>query len=86
MSDEKKRRDPPQPPRLVPPPFPAPYLADVPQLPDDLLTSERKDLTREQQIQARRIQRQIEQQLIEARWKHEDAHGIKIVPEPPLLP
>lgn len=74
------------PPRLVSPPFPAPYLAGIPQLPDELLTSERKDLSREDQIKARRIQRQIEQRMIEARWKHEAEHGVQIVPEPPLQP
>ena len=74
-------------PQRVPPPIPAPYLAGAPQLPDELLTSERsQDLSPEDQARTTGMLRKIKRELFERRRAHEEVHGIEIVPEPPLLP
>lgn len=74
-------------PTPVPPPFPAPYLAAVPnEIPPELLRSERNPNNRAEQIKMDRYIRTLKEQIFFARRDFETEKNICIVPEPPLVP
>lgn len=76
--------------RTIAPPVPAPYLADVGDLPPDVLQatrmSSRRRMTRVEQIQASRHVRQLAREIFIARLAWELREGVKVQPEPPLAP
>lgn len=81
-------------PPAVPAPIPAPYLAGVPQLEDELLarlkSQERAPCRRPMTAaEAKRVVqrlREVTEMVFKARTAYEKAAGIKILPEPPAFP
>lgn len=75
-------------PPLVAPPVPAPYLATIPSLPDELLASMtvRRRLTPKQRRKADQIIGTLLLRIDDARAAYQARHGVEIVPEPPLMP
>lgn len=80
----------------VAPPIPAPYLADVPQLPDELLAAIVRDerdparggrpLTTEQIDEADFLVGRLAKYIWLRRKEWEDQQGVEIDPEPKKMP
>lgn len=72
--------------KRIGPPIPAPYLADVGQLPSELRAALKREPTPEDESQADSELSTLKQQVFQARMDFEEREGVLIVPEPPLKP